>query len=591
MVNVSPRIDDEFVWPRDLLPLAVLTFAAGQLCSLLFRAGIVGVFAGIGLSFMLAMGVLVLRTMGIPDWLGVYPLAAVLLWASWLRAPQWLAERDSWSRWLQWGAIVAAPLAVYLIALGAHRAYEIPEYGDSSALGNDSLAQRYGRAYEELMRPATSEERLTADLYRSLAIEMRTLPYPYVEPAMGSAPVGEGAAEATAPDAVAVPGSASGLDFGGASAVSGAEAAMASPEDIAKVEATWHEAFAKLAGRFIEASRRESCDMIGDPLGALSAQQSVLPHEIVTPMHSHAKYLARSGKRDQALECHLALLRFLRHFQQRGGIRQIISSVAMEQIVLDALVEFMAGASAEECEALAATLQAPPYNWSPDTEIAWLREHLLVRAMVNLDEAAWKTSEYWHEYPPVAYRLLRFMPWERERSRRLLDFMVNHPSGSQQQVSQWQRNTILGHVYITPLAVDFPQLQTGQNTNRAASRLRLLLLAWKAKHEALPESLAELEEAYPGQVPNDPATQRPFIYRPQGVAVPIQLPTDVPLPEGTPFVWSRGQARSLNPANEQHYQSAYEALQQGNDGPASDMLSGASSLWQQGRAYAIPESE
>ena len=99
-----------FHWPADLLVLSIISFAWGQWCSLVFRSGMVGLFVGLAMSLGLPLTVAILRALGIPDWLGIYIPAAILLWASWYRAPDWLAERNSWRQWFAYAATLAVPL-------------------------------------------------------------------------------------------------------------------------------------------------------------------------------------------------------------------------------------------------------------------------------------------------------------------------------------------------------------------------------------------------------------------------------------------------------------------------------------------------
>jgi hypothetical protein len=77
---------------------------------------------------------------------------------------------------------------------------------------------------------------------------------------------------------------------------------------------------------------------------------------------------------------------------------------------------------------------------------------------------------------------------------------------------------------------------------RAALELRLLLLAYKAEHGELPPSLEALEDEFPGQVPSDPTTQQPWVYRPQGVAGEAELER--------PYIWSPLLSRAgVNPSS------------------------------------------
>lgn len=526
-------INEWFQWPGDLLVLAVVCFAWGQWCSLVFRSGMVGLFIGVAMSVVLVFVVAILRALGIPDWLGIYLPTAALLWASWYRAPDWLAERNSWRRWFAYAATLAVPLLVWLGGIAAHRAYEIPQLVDNSSfvsgpgVGNVNIpagiAAQHSAALAELQRPATAEELETAQLYRDLWNELRHMPPPSTAAAsamMGSAASGP-------------PGSVPSPEGGEAGA---AEMSSASaPGEPAPVDKKFEARLGELVERFVQISQRPDADFFPAPFVERYAPTVEGSNDGVFSRAAiaDARRLDDAQEHDQALERLLALIRHARHYQQRGDEWRIFTAVqslrhADEQLLGRAV---RIKQSKESLLELIKTLEAPPYNFTPDYDLAFMREYVWHRGLVEFNPQAWDILAAWPQ-AKTQQRLLAWLPWERTRAARWVDYQAvvdQFEQSTRVQASHWRRNTLgeWGMLRDSRDAID-PGLQR----QRAAMRLRLLLLAYKAEHNELPPSLDELEKAYPGQVPKDPFTQQPWLYRPQG----IQGDVDGDLQQ--PHLWS-----------------------------------------------------
>lgn len=524
-----------FDGPATLLGLGALLFAWGQWSSLLFRAGIVGLFVGVAASAFLMFAVGTLRFLGIPDWLGVWLPVGVLLWASWWRAPDWLAERNSWRRWFAYAATLAVPLVLYLAGIIAHRAYEIPQLVDTSSMVSgpagvmipQSIATQHRAALAELMRPATTEELETAQLYRALWNEIRQLPPLERGAMMGGAGMMSGSSMGGPAGAAGRPG----LDNGEALGELNGE--LIDDEQWKKERA---EKLAALVERFVEISRRPNADFVPEPLDYLRPEEARMVADFEAAVLEDARRLDDEKAHDQSLERHLALIRFARHYQHRGDFERVTTSMALVGRVHDRLLA-RAGRidqSQESLLALRDTLNSPPYHYLPDYDLVWIREYVLQRAIVDLHPAAWEVL-HWSPARELNRTLLSYLPWERTRTRRWFDYQavagggMNHDSSS--QGSRWPVNTVLGDLWLpTPELIRARRLQ--QDTQQSAMQLRLLLLAWKAEHGELPDSLEALEQAFPGKVPLDPATQRPWVYRPHGSTAHEKL--------RRPFIWSAG---------------------------------------------------
>lgn len=121
-----------FEWPDDReLPaaafgLAVLMFAAGQVCSIFIRSGIVAIFSAVLCSVMLFGWTMFLSKLGVWWVVSSLPLPFLFWWATWLYAPRWIQERTAWRVRIATAASIVVPLLGVVAATGAYRVFEIP---------------------------------------------------------------------------------------------------------------------------------------------------------------------------------------------------------------------------------------------------------------------------------------------------------------------------------------------------------------------------------------------------------------------------------------------------------------------------------
>ncbi len=112
-----------------LAPAWIATsYAAGQLCSMLIRSGLLAAVAGVLLSGVLCFWILLVLPMMHLSWLwAVAPIPLVLLWATWLRAPDWVRENDSW--WARARIIAATiiPAIVMVASVAVYRVWQVPD--------------------------------------------------------------------------------------------------------------------------------------------------------------------------------------------------------------------------------------------------------------------------------------------------------------------------------------------------------------------------------------------------------------------------------------------------------------------------------
>jgi hypothetical protein len=514
-LNRNPGVGPLFTWPQDLLVLSLMSFAVGQWCSLLFRAGIVGLFVGIVLSLGTVVVASTLRFLGIPDLLGLYALSAILLWASWLRAPDWIAERNSVGRWARYVAWMAIPLVLYFVGIFAHRAYEIPDLanaatnvvGPGGVVIPGVIAKQHSAALAELQRGATTDELETARLYRNLAAELQDLPPPAFAGGAGMAGAMPtmGAAGSAGPPGEIMPPEPVEL-----------------PAEFIQAKKEWDEKLALLVDRFVEISRRPSADFVPDPLRFMSPEEMSITGVFERAVFRDATSRDEAGEHERALERYLGLLRFARHFQQRGDlarIRQaaIVQGRAYEELLARAVRR---EESAESLLKLYEIVNQPPYSESPNEDIAWLRDYVLFKAVLDQRIVAHENSLLTSLELARLRLTSRWLPWEHARTERLWNYQtVFEQEGDSDAsiVQTWRTNTLLGNWMRRPSRSYYLSITTLPDIQRSAFQLRLLLLAFKREHGELPDELYELQAAYPGKVPLQPGSNLPWLYRPHGL--------------------------------------------------------------------------
>ncbi len=157
-----------FAWPWDqtqwgtrpdisptllyLLGYVVLGVCAGQLCSMFFRSGILAGLFGLVLGGILGLWAGLMWLWGI-NWLwSVAPIPVALLLAIWLRAPDWVLERNKLRAWLWPVLVLVAPMITLCTIVPFHRAYQFPEVDP-------------GFSIDEFVRPLMPEEQATRNLF------------------------------------------------------------------------------------------------------------------------------------------------------------------------------------------------------------------------------------------------------------------------------------------------------------------------------------------------------------------------------------------------------------------------------------------
>jgi hypothetical protein len=135
------------------------SYGVGQLCSMVIRSEILAAFLALVLSVVITAWGAVLFAWQLSGWLFLLPVAAAMMLATWLRAPDWIAGRNNWRAWLAPALVVIATLGLVGVALPFARLAQVPDYAVASARHFADFIEIEHRAGD------TSESRATAAMY------------------------------------------------------------------------------------------------------------------------------------------------------------------------------------------------------------------------------------------------------------------------------------------------------------------------------------------------------------------------------------------------------------------------------------------
>jgi hypothetical protein len=148
-----------------IITLAI--YSVGQAASLVYRRGVVAVFATI-LGIMITMIWFAFCTVGgVPLVLTLLPIVPGLLCFTYLRTSSWLLNRNATRSWLVPGGILAGSVLTCVSLAMLYRVIEIPSVDSANAEFGLTADQR-----TQLVAPITAEERETADMYRQAVAKL-----------------------------------------------------------------------------------------------------------------------------------------------------------------------------------------------------------------------------------------------------------------------------------------------------------------------------------------------------------------------------------------------------------------------------------
>jgi hypothetical protein len=506
---------DVFQW----LGLVLSLYCVAQASPLFVRSVAIGFFGSLLSCMLFGFWGGLMTSCRVPIWFSIAPIPICLLLATWLRAPDWILEKTSWRARLRAVTSIVGPLAAVGIAVICYRVFEVPQV----KLSFDPAAYR---------RPPSAEEVRTAEMY----FEASILPAGW--PAM-EAWIAEAANEQE-------------------------RQARRKTADEARQDRN------RAVARFLEASRRADCwfpsrwdaslsssansselgGTTGFPLLQLQAAgASANPWQ--SAVLESAQALEDAGKLDEAWERYLAVMRFARHLQRQADLMYQDAGDRAEADACARIARWAArpGHTPERLRSARKLLEREFFASPPPREGVLIGAYLEARAGFGFDGMA---LDVWRGPDAGYHRKARWViPWEYARIGRLLDLYVNtelqrlHTVETALAQGRSARD-VDRHVLPEPVASLLPTTPliqpalsgsafdvarpdrrpvsdalVAQAVRHRVLRLQLALLTWRLKHGRLPESLEQMVGSELDKVPVDPFSGGVFLYRPQGVDLPL----------------------------------------------------------------------
>jgi hypothetical protein len=507
---------------------AVLAYSCGQLCSMLFRSGIVAGFAGIVLSLAVSAWVGVTVELRLNWLVTLAPIPVFLLWATWWRAPHWIGERTGWWPWTRLGLSLAVPAMVVVAATATYRVAQIPRVDP-------------GFSPVEYAAQVTPEARQTGEMYLRAADLLRV-----------SSP--------SLPSVILTSGQ------GGSSTTIGAILSLEPDATVWQDQLEWLSQNQESLQLILDASARPTCVLPARNVESPDALQG--SGAIYYLLATDARRLADQGDLDGAFDRLLAMLRMSAHLRNHHFAIQ--SQANWEQEVLRAVREWWATRPGQTTELLRKALIALE-KWqhtAPAISDPIQARYVSTEKLLALDPntLAGVSLEYRH-FGEIHDRLISLsmaMPWEFTRARRGLNYVTSADMnvvnlilaaiGQRTPTSQlllWgmpdvYSNALRTTPWLAPLAA-MPAQAPVQSwvkclTQCHATRICLALSAWQIEYGELADSLQELVGKYLDVLPVDPYSGKDFVYFPIGVTESFtwRYPMITTIPANKPFLWGRG---------------------------------------------------
>lgn len=556
----------------------LLAYSIGQLCSMAIRSEILAAFVSLVLAFVVTAWMVALFAWRLPASLFLFPLFAGFMWATWLRAPAWIAGRKTVRSWLMPALAVAMPLLFVAAFLPAVRMTQLPllaqdRHGFPVALNDNVPGTLHAFEIEN-----TPEARKTADMYikaaedlSSARIDNPLAPWETDEFLLALAP-GQTLESAIPADQL--------------------PAYRAAKKELERLR---HELDVATLGPAIEASKRPMCRFNFDPRAIGTRPTDWSRSENLTnsyPLYGKLIDLMnnvslRPLDLKKPFDGYLAALRMSDHLRSGQPSVIFIDQLERERHILDyignraAAKEITKDQLRDVLEKLLAHFRDAP---SPASTL--LADHLLVRNVITgKDEPLILVEEpnhpvLLHDY--LAY-LANQLPWEQFRALQALNSVTLYNTNEVKQLVQyvnerdprnwtsdrglhrWFRprsgfalpdawtievdrattSYLASLEYVRRVSVaELSRAYCDTEVCRRATLLRLALAMYRLDHKKYPTSLRDLVPEYLAELPLDPYGRQPFQYLPAGLELPLEhwsaMSNFGRIDPHTPFFWSVG---------------------------------------------------
>jgi len=489
--------------------------------------------------------------------------------ATWLRAPDWIAGRNSWRAWWKPALTVVAVLGLLGVMLPTERLAQISRAPDP--LNGRSGPAAITPESEAFRKKQKAEAEATADLYLKAANLL-------------NAPIADDPlAPWSGPEysESGVNGSIGGIDEGKIPAEQ-LEAFLAAQR---KLENQWfeqREAALKLA---IEASQRPTCQFTF-PLSFADGRYPMVKlkpgktyealDNLLGVLTSHP---AAFGKSRASLEQLLAGLRMSAHMRSGQPTVIVLRQLQFERMILAHIAEWAAEKECTKDERRAAMAKLQEHvRRPPEFTGAFLADHKLICDVITGKELPLVLSEKPVSNTAYLAFIANELPWERERALAALDAITDQ---------NWQDASDLANAMATPAALNSGNYQLGRwlrppyqpapwvaqqpaaatsylasmeytarvpvnelfleycntITVQRAVLIEIALAMYRADHGEYPATLDALAPDYLVAEPSDPYAMQPFAFWPKGLEKPLSgygFSPSGEIPPHTPLFWSVG---------------------------------------------------
>jgi hypothetical protein len=514
---------------------SLTAYAIGQLFSMVLRSEIVAAFISLVCSVVLGGWLITLFLWQLSGWVFLLPLAAALMLATWLRAPDWIAGRNSSHAWWKPAAAVFGTFSVVGLLLPLVRIEQVPrtvEFG-SPRDGDTPQARETATLY---FRAVQRSHNLGADDPLERWNDLR-----------------------------------------GPEGVDEKQVPLEQLDAFDKAKQKWQElvdqAEADAIAATIAASKRPACrfsfnvrDIAPSPANQGPKQRGLEINEQYRDLcylQDRLITISKDMPEDQAIERFIAALRMSSHIRAGQPSIVCIDQFVREQKILQEFGQW-ALADGRTKEALRSALEKLRQYFrtaQPSLEAALLADRELVRDAIEGKSTPLVLSQT--PLLPDVYMayLANELAWERKRGLLVVDLITRinidessnlvhdvswtgRPAESQgTDLRRWLRP-----VYATGLPQIWEITQPSTTTSylatmeyktrvpfaellraycdmevcRRAALLEIGLAMYRLDHHGYPPRLADLVPAYLDKMPLDPYSGQSFQYEPAGLDRPLQ---------------------------------------------------------------------
>lgn len=550
---------------------ALAAYAIGQFCSMLLRSEILSAFTSLILAVVLIAWIAALIAWGLSSWLFLLPLVIAFMAATWLRAPYWIASRNSWRTWAWPAALIVGALAFLGVMLPQVRLNQVR--GVPSPLRATNATRPTATESVLFVKQHDKEAAATAEMYLRAA-SLLTTSITDIPLELWEKP------EFFSYGNVGVLGS---IDVSRLFFADQVHEFLTTKQKHTDLYFRLREDALKHA---IEASQRPTCQFefpLSPPHDASRYNYSLLqrlePNQTYKAVSALLHELISTPIVDPPFDQLLAALRMNRHMMMNQPTAIVVRQLQSERQILAEIAKTMAADERTNAERRAAIekLQAF-YQRNPVLDQTLVAELHAMRDVINGKEPPLILASKPIGNDSYVAFMANELPWERERAFLALDLITDQNRQNAQrlmislsrsagqaaginELRQWFRPSYRPALWLTqqPAAVTSYlvsmeyQLRVPVNelfleychtvTVERANLLQIALAMYRADYKEYPPTLEILVPKYLEKLPLDPFSMQPFQYRSTGYEKQLKCSGTAEanaIAPNTPLLWSIG---------------------------------------------------